>query len=170
MTSDEILRYLKDLNDKLKVNEVNGELSIYGGAVMCMCFNARPSTNDVDGWFAPKQEMYDAIHAVAYDNGLPDDWLNDAMKGFVSSRDDTIIFLELSNLKIYRPRDEYQLAMKLMACRIGNDENDEYDIRFLLERIGVESTEQAEDILCKYFPSNMVLPKTHYLLLEILGR
>ena len=70
MDSNEILRRLKLLNEKLKNKNIKGELTIYGGAVMYLYFNSRKSTNDINGWFAPKSEIYDAINEVTYENNF----------------------------------------------------------------------------------------------------
>jgi len=46
-----IRRLLTALNDELKAHGVIGEVGICGGAVMCLVFNARQATKDVDGIF-----------------------------------------------------------------------------------------------------------------------
>lgn len=170
MDSVEILRRLNLLNDKLKSKNIKGELTIYGGAVMCLCFNSRLSTSDIDGWFAPKTEIYKAINEITIENGFENGWLNDSVKGFISSRDEVIQMENMSNLRIFRPVDEYQFAMKCMSCRLEEDEHDIEDIEFLIGKIGIESTEQAEQIIEKYFPPSLILPKTHFMLLEIIGK
>lgn len=48
MTSREITRLLHALNDELRVAGLRGQIHLAGGAVMCLAFNARPSTRDVD--------------------------------------------------------------------------------------------------------------------------
>lgn len=54
MTKDEIKNYLIQLDAKLKSIDVKGEICLYGGVVMCLVYNARPSTKDVDAIFEPK--------------------------------------------------------------------------------------------------------------------
>jgi hypothetical protein len=48
MTAEEITQYLAELNDELCALDVKGEVCLYGGAVMCLAFKARPATKDVD--------------------------------------------------------------------------------------------------------------------------
>ena len=42
MTKQEIESYLEQLNDELESISVKGEICLYGGAVMCLVYNARP--------------------------------------------------------------------------------------------------------------------------------
>ncbi len=83
MDKEEIKRYLEQLNIGLRNLSVKGELCLYGGAVMCLAYDARPSTKDVDAIFRPAQQIRQAIQRVAEANHLREDWLNDAVKGFV---------------------------------------------------------------------------------------
>lgn len=171
MTTEEIKFRLSLLNERLRQKKIEGELTIYGGAVMCLCFHSRESTSDIDGWFAPKSEMYEAINEVTMTNNFDEDWLNDSVKGFISRNDEVVELegLSFSNLKIYRPVDNYLFAMKCMSCRLEKDEHDIEDIEFLIRKIGITSTEQAEKIIEEYFPPSSVLPKTHFMLLEMIG-
>ncbi len=82
-----IVEYLQELNQELAALDVIGEVCLYGGAVMCLVYDARPSTKDVDGVFQPTQQMRQAIARVAEHHNLRSDWLNDAVKGFVVNDD-----------------------------------------------------------------------------------
>ena len=46
MTAEEIRQYLAELNDELGALDVKGEICLYGGAVMCLAFKARPATKE----------------------------------------------------------------------------------------------------------------------------
>jgi predicted nucleotidyltransferase len=117
MTKQEIENYLEQLNDELESINVKGEICIYGGAVMCLVYNARPSTKDVDAIFEPVAKIREVIQKVAENNNLSEDWLNDSVKGFVVNHNQRILF-NWSNLKIYVPKPDYLLAMKTLASRV----------------------------------------------------
>ena len=75
MTKGEIQRYLQALNDELERIDVKREVCLYGGTVMCLLYNARPSTKDVDAIFEPTQKMRESIARVAQKYQLAEDWL-----------------------------------------------------------------------------------------------
>jgi hypothetical protein len=164
MQKEEIFTYLKELNNELKAQKIKGELCLYGGTVMCLVYNARPSTKDVDAVFQPKQLIREAAEKIAKKYGLAHDWLNDGVKGFVENHAKEI-FLDLSHLKIYVAEAEYLLAMKLLASRI--DSMDNIDIRFLIKKLRLNSPKEALDILEKYYPRFRIKPATQFFVEEI---
>jgi hypothetical protein len=74
MTTQEIEKYLEALNGELDRMGVKGEICLYGGAVMCLVYQARPSTKDVDAVFQPSAQMRQAAERVAQAYGLRSDW------------------------------------------------------------------------------------------------
>ncbi|MCD5413405.1 MAG: DUF6036 family nucleotidyltransferase [Clostridiales bacterium] len=166
LTKDEILGYLSILNEKLKQENLTGEIALFGGAVMCIQYNARPSTKDIDAVFSPKTDIYTVAKEVASEYNLSSDWLNDAVKGYVSKRNEIKLYLKFSNLNVYTPVPEYMLAMKCMASRI-EEETDVKDIKFLIKYLNIEDVNVALKIVERYFPAKLILPKTRYLLEEL---
>ena len=124
---DTILRLLHALNDELAAAGVKGQVNVAGGAVMCLAFDARASTWDVDATFEPSVAVLDAALRVAAREGVRDTWLNDAVKGYMSDRGEFAPFLELSHLKVFCAVPEYMLAMKCLALRIGEGYADGHD-------------------------------------------
>ncbi len=164
MHQQEILDYLRMLNDELNHRNCKGEICLYGGAVMCLVFNARPSTKDVDAVFEPSRVIKEIVQKIAIKNGLSDDWLNDGVKGFVVEHPRQV-FLELSNLTVYTADPEYLLAMKCMAARVDTADNS--DIRFLINKLHLTSSEQVFSMLQKYYPKNQIRPATQFFIEEV---
>ncbi|TLS48847.1 hypothetical protein FE782_28745 [Paenibacillus antri] len=163
------MNYLEQINEQLKQKQMRGEICLFGGAVMCLVFQSRDSTKDVDAIFAPTTELYTIIKNIADEHRLPSDWLNNAVKGFVSHCHDVRLFQKMSNLDIFAASPEYMLAMKSMAARTY-ESKDVDDMRFLLRYLNIKTVEQALAILEKFYPQSRVLPKTAYLLEELLSR
>lgn len=167
LDSKAILRLFSALNDELREMGVRGEIGICGGAVMCLVFNARESTKDVDAIFQPTQEIRDASRAVADRLGVPEDWLNDAAKGYFLSQPPVRDVVELSNLRVWAPQADYMLAMKCVSARF--DSHDLDDTRFLLKHLGIRSVDEASRIIEQYYPRKVIPAKTQFLLEELLA-
>ncbi len=165
--ANDILKLFQALNAELCARNVQGEIGICGGAVMCLVFKARESTKDVDAIFHPTREIREASRAVAARLGLTEDWLNDAAKGYFLTKPPVMDVMELSHLRVWAPQAEYMLAMKCVSARF--DSHDADDARFLLDHLGIQTVDQACRIIEQYYPRQAIPPKTQYLLEELLG-
>jgi hypothetical protein len=118
----------------------------------------------------PVEKMREAATRVAARAHLDPDWLNDAVKGFISSEGEFAPFIELDHLRVRVAQPEYMFAMKCMAMRIGAEFHDEEDVRYLLRHLDIRSLEQALTILTKYHPLERFPQKTLYALEELLPK
>ncbi|MCX7064306.1 MAG: DUF6036 family nucleotidyltransferase [Proteobacteria bacterium] len=166
----EIERLFKLLNDELAKTNQTGELYLVGGAVMCLVYDARASTKDVDALFKPAGAIREAARRVALQAHVADDWLNDAVKGYLSERGDFRRYADLSNLRVMVAAPEYLLAMKCLAMRLGAEFHDEADIRFLLRLLDIARYDDALALISRYYPLNKFPQKTLYALEEMVAR
>jgi hypothetical protein len=169
-----IVSALARLAELLRREGIEGELCLLGGTVMVLAFDARPSTKDVDAIFEPVSEIRRLSAVVASELSLPEEWLNDAAKGFVSARHEVSAtdLPQFPGLRVVAPTPEYLLAMKCMASRIAvgaGGPDDVADIRFLLRHLRVRSVDDALTIVARYYPASAVPPRTQFLLEELLG-
>jgi hypothetical protein len=170
MLSEKDIRRLLDLlNAELRKDGVKGELYLVGGAVMCIAFHARPATRDVDGFFVPTGRLREAAARVASKTGFEVDWLNDAVKAYLSEHGEFAPFLELDHLKVLIAQPEYLLAMKCLAMRIGQEFHDEEDVRYLLRHLNISTYEGAIKVITRFYPVERFPQKTLYALEELLG-
>jgi hypothetical protein len=123
------------LSDELRSLGAKAELFLVGGAVMCLAYNTRPSTRDVDAVFRPSGEVCKATARAARRAGVNPDWLNDAVKGFLSAQGELAPFLELDYLNVMLVQPEYMLAMKCLTMRIGKEFHGDDDVRCLLRHL-----------------------------------
>jgi hypothetical protein len=166
-TKARILHALQALGEELGREGVRAQIFIVGGSAMALAYSTRRVTKDIDAVFEPKQTVYAAAATVAKELGLPEDWLNDAVKGFMPGPDEAprpVPAIEGIEVTTASPR--YLLAMKLMAMRFGEDDE---DIEILLRECDIHSSEEALDVLKQIYPAKEPPAKTRFFLEELLG-
>jgi Nucleotidyltransferase of unknown function (DUF6036) len=168
LTQNDLRRLFELLNNELRRSGTRGELFLVGGAVMCLAYAARPSTQDVDALFRPPAQVREAAARVAARAKVKADWLNDGVKGFVSAQGEFAPFLELDHLRVMVALPEYLLAMKCLAMRVGAEFHDEDDVRYLLRHLDIRTQDRALAIITKYYPLERFPQKTLYALAELL--
>ncbi|MFN9193543.1 MAG: hypothetical protein ACK5V2_07550 [Pseudomonadota bacterium] len=86
LSKDDIVRGLRAIDKRAREAGVVIDVSIYGGAAMALVFDVRQSTKDVDAVVnGPPEFLRLAAREVAADEGWPEDWLNDGVKGFTKT-------------------------------------------------------------------------------------
>jgi predicted nucleotidyltransferase len=159
-----IVRALRALGAELTRRGVRGQVFIVGGAAIALAYSTRRVTRDVDAVFEPKAVIYEVARSVAEELGLPDDWLNDGVKGFLPGPDREAIPLpEIEGIEVTTASPRYLLALKLMAMRVGEDDE---DITLLLRETGTGSLEAALRLLEEIYPYQAPQPKTRLFLEE----
>ncbi len=135
-TREEIEEGLKRLGELAQAKGLYIQLTLVGGAVMVLRFNARPSTRDVDALILLPREarlVRELAKQVASEHDWPEDWLNDGAKGYLVGISDGPIVFQAVGIEARAPSMEQLLAMKLSAWR---DDIDISDARRLLQEVG----------------------------------
>lgn len=157
-----IIAALSALDRELGTLGSVAELHLVGGAVMCLVHQARPATKDIDAWFQPGAVVRQAAARVAAELQLPDDWLNDAAKGFIPAGAGFESWGDFAHLKVATADARTLLAMKVAAARSDSDAE---DIRFLAQLLGLTTSEAVLDVALSFFPAAQ-LPIRAQLLVE----
>jgi predicted nucleotidyltransferase len=168
LSKPDILKLFELLNEELAITDTHGELYLVGGAVMCLAMDARAATRDVDAWFQPVGRIREAAARVAHRASVPDHWLNDAVKAWLSPRGTFDRFLERSHLQVYVAQPEYLLAMKCLAMRLGEEFHDLDDVRYLLRYLNLTLAADALAVVAQYFEESQIPVKTRLALEELL--
>lgn len=158
---------LTELGEELAAQGVRGELFLVGGGAMALAYNTRRSTRDLDGVFEPKTVIYEAARRIAARHGgqVPDDWLNDGVKGFMLGEDpDATVTFQHPGLNVRVASPRYLFSMKVAASRVEQDDD---DIADLYRLSGFRSVEEALAYISKTYPHLRLEPKAQYLLEEI---
>jgi hypothetical protein len=141
MDRGEIIDALSVLAAELERRGVSAEMYVVDGAAIALAFDERRSTRDVDAVFEPKNVVCEAAAVVAERLGLPGGWLNDAVKGFLVGDDPAAApVLDLPGLRCLSASPETLLALKVLAHRVGEDED---DLRLLAGELGLEGADEV---------------------------
>ncbi len=141
MDRGEITDALTALAAELERRGVSAEMYVVGGAAIALAFDERRSTRDIDAVFEPKQVVYEAAAVVGEERELPAGWLNDAVKGFLAGDDPAASpVLDLPGLRCLAASPQTLLALKVLAHRVGEDED---DLRLLAAELGIERADEV---------------------------
>jgi hypothetical protein len=126
---EEIQGGLKRLGELAQARGFQIRLTLVGGAVMVLGYQARESTRDVDAVIlAPREARLVRALAkqIAEERDWPEDWLNDGAKGYLVGISDGPVLFSAPGIEARAP------SMKLSAWR---DDLDIADARRLLQEI-----------------------------------
>ena len=165
--ADAIPNLLNALDGELERRGVTADIYLVGGAAMALSFDSARTTRDIDAVFAPTAEVRAAVESVADERGLPADWLNDAVKGFVPPIQDArqwVVF-ESAHLRVCVAGLEHLLAMKVAASRVEQDRD---DLKMLVMTLGLTSVDECLAIAREALgPAYPIPPRAQYVLAEI---
>lgn len=142
----EVIDALTELGRLAGAQGLTLDLLMVGGGVMVLDLSAREATHDIDAvvLFSTQWDTVRRIAAqLAATNGWPDDWLNEAAKGFMVGSTTPSLIFEAPGIRVYRPAYSQLLAMKLCAWR---DDVDVSDAALLLSKLSGTREEVWESV------------------------
>lgn len=121
----EIDSYLRELSKELKKEfgrNSSFELILVGGASVLINYSFRDTTVDVDAFVSTQSSIKAAIRRVADRHNLPEDWMNSDFRYTDSFSTKLLQYSKYYKtfsqvLQVRTIKDEYLIAMKLMAFR-----------------------------------------------------
>jgi len=151
------------------------DLAVYGGSALALAYDLRRTTKDVDAVYEnDKDFIRKAVAAIAVELELPQDWLNDAVKGYLSQNEPGNLLRFASypsetevGLRVFVPAPEYFFAMKCIDIRLGAGSNDVDDVKNLALVCNIKDADQALKIVESFYPGKRIPPKTSFALEEI---
>lgn len=141
LSRDDIRRALLALAHELEHASIRCEVVVVGGAALVLLYGARVATKDVDALILSDADpalVRLSVQRVGRALNLPDDWLNDAAKGYVHGLALGDVLLDEPALLVRAPAPHQLLAMKLSAWR---DDVDIEDARLLLAKLPADRDE-----------------------------
>ncbi len=158
-----IVELLTELGRRLDRQGVHAEIYVVGGGAMALAYNRERVTRDIDAIFEPKATVYAEARRMADELGLPPDWLNDGVKGFLPASSDprARTVLTAPGVSVGVASAEYLFAMKAAAARI---EEDTEDLRLLAVELGITSADQALALLERFYERARLTVKSQLVL------
>lgn len=155
----DLLEIFNYLNQRLKENQLQLEITVYGGSIMTMVYDSRPATKDVDCVFnnVNMNLFKNILDTVKFTFNLSDDWINEEIKEPLKHliKEEKEIYKNYSNLKILKPKAEQLLAMKVLAAR-AEPSKDFVDAFLLCKELRITSKEDLMRIVLKYIPRGLI--------------
>ncbi|MEU6247430.1 hypothetical protein [Glycomyces sp. NPDC047010] len=166
LSREAIIDLLTELGAELEAAGERADLFLVCGTAMALAYNRR-ATRDLDAVFEPKQVVYAAARRVAERHGIAEDWLNDAVKGFLPGEDpNATLLFEKPGIAVRVASPRYLFAMKAVAARVGRDSD---DLRQLYALAGFASVDEALNSVEEFYPPHLLSPKTEFLVRELLS-
>lgn len=165
LDADQLRKLLREVGQELSPKGIRGELFLVGGAALALAYNTRRFTRDVDAVFEPKNEVYEAANRVGARHGLPEGWINDAVKGLLPGPDPQAreVF-SIPGLRVSVPSPRYLLALKVFAARVDRDSD---DIRVLADLCGARTAHEVLNITEEVMGGRKLQPKSQYIVEEM---
>ena len=156
---------------RLAVRDIRAHIYVVGGAALVLAHRASRTTRDVDALAIDRrEEVLAAAGEVAREQGLPRDWLNDAVRTgpWPTPRPDArpSVVYDSPSLVVTGASAEHLLAMKV---RVGRA-TDEPDIEFLIRGLGISTLQHVEAIHRAAFPHDPIPESNLEVILECLQR
>lgn len=176
LTKAEIASALNRISELAAAEGMRLEMTLYGGALMLLAYDARDVTKDVDAIVHPSAMGRRLVAQVAAERGWAEDWLNDNVRQFVSAKEAknelTLPNVSRAGLHITRPTAKYLLAMKVMASRkpLPGYAGDYHDIETLLRLTKIKSVEGVQKVVGDFFPDTVLPEPTQLALTEIMEK
>ena len=159
MDRGRLLEIFDFLNTQLRDNQLQLEITIYGGSIMTMVYDNRPATKDIDCIFGNSnlKILNNILDNVKFAFNLSENWINQEVKEPLSFllKEDKETYKVYSNLKILKPKSDQLLAMKILAAR-PEPAKDFIDAYILARELNITTKEELLSLIADYMPVRLL--------------
>ncbi len=159
MDKNKLLEIFEYLNERLKENQLQLEMTIYGGSVMTMVYDNRPATKDIDCVFSETnfKLLESILDLTKFAFNLSDGWINNEIKEPLKAilKEDKEIYRIYSSLKILKPNAKQMLAMKILSAR-PEPAKDFIDAYILCKDLNIITKDRLLEICSEYIPLTLL--------------
>ena len=160
--AETIFSMFEEMSAYMKQRRTRGRIYVFGEGAMLMAYGRSVKTEDVDVQIDEGHgAITEAARVIGRRRGLEDNWLNEEGVPCLptSRKHDGEVVFDGEGLKVVRASPQMMLALKIETGR----EKDEKDTQLLMRRLGVTTTEQAEDIHREVFRGMQVKHRTAWI-------
>ena len=122
-----------------------------GGASIALTVDGRRSTDDIDAIIKPADVVLSAAREVARKRGIPENWLNDAGRGFVPDSATWGECWATGGLRVWNATPAMVLAMKQATTRL----KDFADLAVCYDAAGYASVQEAVAAFQGFYPDGL---------------
>ena len=159
MDRDKLVEIFTYLNERLSENQLQLEITVYGGSIMTMVYDNRPATKDIDCVFSETnfKLLENILNLTRSAFSLSEGWINEEIKGPLKSiiKEDKVTYKTYSNLRILKPKAEQLLAMKVLAAR-PEPAKDFIDAYILCRDLNIKTKEELLKTVSAYIPMSIL--------------
>lgn len=159
MDKNKLLEIFEYLNERLRENQLQLEITVYGGSIMTMVYDNRPATKDIDCVFSETNDklLDNILELTKFAFNLPDGWINEEIKEPIKSilKEDKETYRAYSNLKILKPIAKQLLAMKILAAR-PEPAKDFVDAQILCKDLNITRRDELLNVCSEYIPLTLI--------------
>ncbi|MGO1369242.1 MAG: DUF6036 family nucleotidyltransferase [Senegalia sp. (in: firmicutes)] len=159
MDSKKLYNIFEYMNERLKENQLELEITIYGGSIMTLVYDNRPATKDIDCVINETNDklLKNILDSTKLVFNLSDNWLNEEIKEPLKYllKEDKETYQNFSNLKLLKPKVEQLLAMKILAAR-PEPAKDFIDAYILCKDLNIRTKEELINIISEYIPLKLI--------------
>lgn len=159
MDKEKLTEIFEYLNERLRENQLQLEITVYDGSIMTMVYDNRPATKDIDCVFSETnfKLLENILNLTRSAFSLSEGWINEEIKEPLKSilKEDKVTYKIYSNLRILKPKAEQLLAMKVLAAR-PEPAKDFIDAYILCKDLNIETKEELFKIISAYIPMSII--------------
>ena len=165
--------HLQMLGQELQNRQVTGEILVTDKVVLLLDVRNPEEHRDIEAYLRGDETaiegrkdlaayfrtdgvaIREAVIDIAEREGLPKEWLNDALRQLFFTPSTHVKWLEYPGLCAYLAQPDYILAMKIATgCSHGTK-----DIRRLTEKLHILNAQSLYSIIIKYIPEQLLTPE-----------
>lgn len=159
LNREKLMQIFEYLNERLKENQLQLELTIYDGSLMTMVYDNRPATKDIDCVFSDINSVLleNILENTKYAFDLDDGWINEEIKEPLQAliKEDKEVYKLYSNFKILKPNAKQLLAMKILAAR-PEPAKDFLDALLLCRELSISKKTDLLKTISEYVPLRLL--------------